>query len=162
MSRLRESDEPTAARGKRVFLLAILSGGAVVAVLVCAGCGIGGYFLFFSAPAVAGRWEFTNQALTSSGVSIDFRPNGTGAIQGRNLDVEFDYTVSRDAVPTLEWRIKRTGMRTIHAHANLEIKVNNMVVVGAPMERFRVTHFNDTLFLANENGAPQFTLRRVR
>jgi hypothetical protein len=154
------------------LILIPLIGGGLIAVVACAGCGVGGYMLFFSAPAVAGHWELTNPPIAAR-VTFDFRANGTGTIQSPGTEVQFEYTLSQDEPPILEWTItsvdqggrfarKPMGKLPVRPHGDLKIDVNNVTLVRAVTERFRVTLINDVLILANQNGGPSFTLRKAR
>jgi hypothetical protein len=149
--------------GNRRLLIRLLVGGAGAFMFVACGvCGFVGYFVFLSTSPVVGRWELTNNALAGNRIVVEFRTNGTGTIQGRGIDVDFDYTVSRAAPVQLEWQIKRAGKFAVRGNGNLEIKANDVVLIGAPLERFQVTVLQDGLILANQNGAPHLTMRRVR
>jgi|SRR5947209_18568471 len=145
----------------RTLLVVLLCGGAGLALLACVGCGIVGYFRFAAASPIVGQYQLTDQAFLASRATVEFRAGGTGSIHGHMLDVDFDYTFTNDP-PRLEWRIKRTGKFTIRPNANLDLKVNNVPLVSAPVERFRVILLQDGMILTNENGGPPLTLRRVR
>src|SRR5690348_6704702 len=89
------ADAPADA-GRRTLLIVLLCGGAGLALLACVGCGIAGYFQFGAAPPIVGRWQLTDQAFLASQATIEFRRTGSGSIQGRMLDVDFDYTFTSD------------------------------------------------------------------
>jgi hypothetical protein len=146
----------------RMLPVLLLLGVGGFGVLACAGCAVVGYFLAPSPSPVVGQWELANPEMAGNRVIIDFRRNRTGSMQGRGIDVQFDYALSRDAPLMLEWTIRRSGKLTIHGPANIQITANGVTVVGAPQERFQVTVLADSLILANQNGAPRLTLRRVQ
>jgi hypothetical protein len=149
---------------RRGFVLTLLlGGGGVLALAACAGCGIGGYLWLFSKPAIAGEWAIANpQFGGGTRVTIDFHANGTGVIHAPVEDVFFEFTLSQGPPPSLEWRITRTGDRTIRPHGQIEVKVNDIVLVASTVEQFHMTLDGDTLLLSNQNGAAPFLLQRVR
>jgi hypothetical protein len=155
-------DDLPARRPRIPMLIVVLAlPGVGLALLVCAGCGIVGYWYLLAGPSIVGRWELTDAAFIASQATIEFRAGGRGKIQGRMLDVDFEYTVMSDP-PRLEWRIKRTGQFTVRPGANLDLKVNNVPLISAPVERFRMILLQDGIILRDENGGRALTLRRVR
>jgi hypothetical protein len=164
---------PRGSAGRLILLIALIAGSGMLVVAVCVGLAVAGYLLLFSAPPIVGQWLVLQPPLGAR-VTIDFRKDGTGSIQGHGEDIAFNYTVSRDDPPILEWRVtsvarggnapvlKKPGKMAIAPHGDLKITVNNVLLIGAVVERFRVTLINDSLSLANENGAAPFTLSRVR
>lgn len=166
-------DEPNQpARRTWPLILIPLLGGGLISLVACAGCGVGGYMLFFSGPAIAGRWDLTNPAVGAR-VTFEFRANGSGLIQSPGTEVQFDYTLSQDQPPILEWRVtsvdrggkfarKALGKIPVQPHGDLKVDVNNVTLIRAVTERFRVTLINDVLILADPNGGPVFSLRRTR
>jgi hypothetical protein len=144
-----------------MLMLLLPVAGVGLALLACADCGIVGSWQFLAGPSMVGRWELTDAAFVASQATIEFRGGGGGTIQGRMLDVDFDYTLTNDP-PRLEWRIKRTGQFTVRQGANLDLKVNNVPLISAPVERFRIILLQDGMILRDENGGRALTLRRVR
>jgi hypothetical protein len=154
--------------GGLIVLLALLGGGALLALVVCTGCGMGGYFLFFSGPRIAGQWDLIDPP-PDVRVTIQFRKNGTGMIDGPTADVHFDYTLT-DADPMqLEWRITRVDTKAQKlgfgfAKLNrppLGLLMHNQNLVGT-VERFRATIENNTLTTTSQNGGAAIKWRRVR
>jgi hypothetical protein len=160
--------------GNRILLVTLLIAGGVSVLLATVGCGIAGYFVLQRpTPAVAGQWQLVNGPLAGARVIFLFRADGTGMIQMPTSEVDFQYTLSDAKPPILEWRIthldtqlhfpgKHGGKRAVQPHGQIQIKENDLVVVSAVTERFRVTLGDETLMLTNENGAAPFVLRRAR
>ncbi len=153
-------------------MLTLLGGGGVLALLACAGCGVGGYFAFFAGPRIAGQWMLVEPPLNGVLVTIEFRRNGTGTIAGPSADVHFDYTVTDDDPMQLQWRITRIDNknrpiggfgfgRFNRPIGPIGLLMNNQNLVGA-VERFRVTFENNMLITTPQNGGATLKWRRVR
>ena len=168
--------DPSNARAKRRLQLILLAiGGGVVAFGAWAGCGIAGllYFSSRTGSPVVGEWEMLQPAIGAK-VTFEFRSNKTGVIKTQGSDLEFDYTLSKDDPPILEWRItsmgggarhafKKPGKMPVAPQADLKFDVNGVVLVGAVTERFRVAFDNNGLLtLDNDNRPLPFKLRRLR
>jgi hypothetical protein len=150
--------------GGGVFLLGALGGCALVVLLQLSSR---------SGPPVVGRWEMLQPAIGAK-VTFEFRANKTGVIKAQGAEWEFDYTLSKDDPPILEWRITSIGGGARHAfkkpapiavapQADIKLDVNGAVLVGAVTEQFRVTFDNNGLLtLDNDNRPLPFKLRRLR
>jgi hypothetical protein len=149
--------------GKRVLLFTMLGALGLAALIVVAGCGIGIWFLFSSTTPILGQWVVTHPPFGGR-MTFEFRADGTGAIQSPSADIDFVYTLSRDQPPILERRVthfasggkfafKSPTKRAVAPGAQLEIKANDVILVGAVTERYRITLDNDSLTLTNENAA---------
>jgi phage FluMu protein Com len=154
-------------RGGLVVLLVLLGGGALLALVSCIGCGVGGYYLFLSGPRIAGTWDLTDPHLNVR-VRLAFHNNGTGMIDGPGADVHFDYTLTDVEPMRLEWRITRIDTKGPKVglgigkfnHVPLGIQMFNQNLVGT-VERFRITIENDTLTTTPQNGGAAMKWRRV-
>jgi len=148
--------------------LALAGVGGLLALLICGGCGISGYFLFLSGPPIAGQWHLVEPQLDVR-VAITFRKNGTGVIEGPAADVHFDYRISDKEPFDLEWTITRVDSKNRPVlgpgfgkfNRPIGFLGNNQNLVGM-VERFRVTVENDTMTTAPNNGGVPLKWQRGR
>ena len=156
-----------------MLLWIFLAGAGSLGLLACAGCGVGGYFLFFAGPKVAGQWDLTDPPLGGARVTLDLRRDGTGMIDGPGADVHFTYRFNAEKPMTLEWTITRIDskqrvpvnqvgfLQPRLVGPRLPLFANQQNLVGVT-ERFRVTMKDDTLTLTPQNEGAALTFRRVR
>jgi len=166
---------PQSRSGRRTLLAVLLAvGGGVVALSACGGIGLAALLQLSSKSGspVVGEWEMLQPAIGAK-VTFEFRPNKTGVIKAQGAEWEFDYTLSKDDPPSLEWRITSMNGGARHAFkkpapvavapgANIKIDVNGFVLIDAVSERFQVS-FDKTglLTLENANRPLRFKLRRI-
>jgi len=167
-------DRPKAGTRRTLLVVLLAVGGAVVVLGTCVSGGLAVLFLLPSGQSpVVGEWEMLQPAIGAK-VTFEFRSNKTGVIKTQGSDLEFDYTLSKDDPPILEWRItsmgggarhafKKPGKMPVAPQADLKFDVNGVVLVGAVTERFRVAFDNNGLLtLDNDNRPLPFKLRRLR
>ena len=153
-----------------IVTFGLLGGAGLLALVLCTGCGVGGYFLFFSGPRIAGQWELIDPQLNAR-VTVAFNKNGTGMIDGPAADVHFDYKLINDDPLDLEWRITRIDNKNRpiglgpfgfgNINRPIGFLANNQNLVGS-VERFRVTIENNILTTTPNNGGAVLKWRRIR
>jgi hypothetical protein len=136
-----------------------LLGGGVLAVLWCCACGgagVGGYFLWFASPSIAGKWE-------SDGRKWEFHRDGTGKLTARipnpvgkrdEVTGHFEYKLVQGDPLTLELKILR-GEGPVPEGMKREIGQTKTLKVELKGETMTLTE------LGNRNLGDSLTLKRV-
>lgn len=151
-------------KGTNWLLIALLLGGGLFVLFICCtGAGVGGYFVFFSGPSIAGKWQMVDEAPGGSR-TWEFNRDATGVIRirgNKNGKMEeatgfFDYKVIKGDPQILEFKVTRAE-GTVAEGMRREI--------GQVM-RFQMVLEQDTMRLTMLDNRRQFLdrieLKRVR